>query len=391
MTKNKLFNIAFLSTYPPRECGIATFTQDLTDAIDSTGVVDTSIIAVNDSKRRDYSNKVIYEINQTNRKDYIKLAYKLSHSNIDLLVIEHEYGIYGGDNGDYILDLLNNINIPVVTTLHTILTKPTDKQKLIIKTLSEKSTKIITMAKNTSKLLKTIYGVSPYKISIIHHGVPKILVPSRQSLKKQFGYEDKQLISTFGLLSPGKGIEYAIEAISKICTMKNNILYLILGETHPNQKDESYRMKLKTLVTKHHLEKNVKFVNKYLTKQEIIQYLQMSDIYMTSSLSRDQAVSGTLAYAIGYGRAIISTPYLYAREMLSDGRGLLAEFENSESLFNCLKYILQNPDQKIRMEKNTIKLGKTMYWYIIAKHYTELFLREIILNQKTEQLNVKNI
>ncbi len=382
MLNNKLLNIAFLSTSPPRECGLATFTQDLIDAIDANGVVNTNIIAVNNDKPREYSNKVIYEINQNNKDDYIELAYKLNHSDIDVLVIEHEYGIYGGDDGEYILDLLNNINIPVITTLHTILTEPSDNQKLIIKALGDKSAKIITMAKNTSKLLKTIYGVSPYKIEVIHHGVPVRIVSNRQSLKNQFGFKDKQLISTFGLLSPGKGIEYAIEAISKLSTINDNIIYLILGKTHPDQKSELYREKLEALVIKNHLEEKVKFVNKYLTKNEIIQYLQMSDIYMTPYLSKDQAVSGTLAYAVGYGRAIVSTPYLYAKEMLSEKRGLLAEFEDSESLFNCLNYILQNPDEKLRMEKNTIKLGKTMYWHIVAKHYTDVFLKTTMLNKK---------
>lgn len=382
MLNNKLLNIAFLSTIPPRECGIATFTQDLIDAIDATGVVDTNVIAINNSKHRDYSNKVIYEINQNNQNDYFELAEKLNHSNIDLLIVEHEYGIYGGDHGEYILDLLNNIDIPVITTLHTILREPNDKQKLIIKALGDKSVKLITMAKNTSKLLKTVYGISPNKIEIIHHGVPVRLVPTRQSLKKQFGYADKQLISTFGLLSPGKGIEYAIEAVSKICAVNNNILYLVLGQTHPDQKDESYREKLEQLVIKHHIEENVKFVNKYLTKDEIIQYLQMSDVYMTPYLSKDQAVSGTLAYAVGYGRAIVSTPYLYAKEMLSEKRGLLAEFENPDSLFKCLKYILDNPEEKIRMEKNTIKLGKTMYWHIVAKHYTDIFLKATTLKEE---------
>lgn len=382
MIKKKLLNVAFLSTSPPRECGLATFTQDLIDAIDVSGVVSTSVIAVNNSKHREYGDKVIYEINQNNQKDYIELAEKLNHSNIDILVIEHEYGIYGGDYGDYILDLLNNIDIPVITTLHTILRKPNDKQKSIIKALGKKSVKIITMAKNTSKLLKTIYGVPPSKIEVIHHGVPVKPVPTRQSLKNQFGYGDKQIISTFGLLSPGKGIEYAIEAISKISKEKNNILYLILGQTHPDQKTEAYREKLETLIREHNLEENVKFVNKYLTKDEIIKYLQMSDIYMTPYLSRDQAVSGTLAYAVGYGRAIVSTPYLYAKEMLSEGRGLLAEFENSDSLFKCLKYILENPDEKARMEKNTIRLGKTMYWHIVSKHYTDVFFKEIATRQE---------
>jgi len=383
MLNNRVSNIAFLSTCPPRECGLATFTQDLIDAIDATGVVNTNFIAVNNDKYRDYSNKVIYEINQNNRNDYVELAHKLNHSHIDLLVIEHEYGIYGGDHGDYILDLLDNIDIPVITTLHTILSNPNDKQKLIIQALGEKSTKIVTMAKNTSQLLKTIYGVSPDKIEVIHHGVPFKRVQARHSLKKQFGYEGKQLISTFGLLSPGKGIEYAIEAISKVSSIDNNILYLILGQTHPDQKGEAYREMLEALVIKHHLERNVKFVNKYLTKDEIIQYLQMSDIYMTPYLSKDQAVSGTLAYAVGYGRAIVSTPYLYAKEMLSEGRGLLAEFENADALANCLNTILQNPDQKTKIEKNTIKLGKTMYWPIVAKHYTDVFFKTIMLKQET--------
>jgi len=382
MLKNKLLNIAFLSTFPPRECGIATFTKDLIDAIDATGVVDTNVIAINNSRAREYSGKVIYEIDGSNKKDYVELAKKLNESNIDLLVIEHEYGIYGGENGEYILDLLNDIEIPVITTLHTILRKPNLKQKLIIKTLGEKSAKIVTMAKTTAGLLKTEYGVSPDKIEVIHHGVPVKSVPSRQVLKNKFGYGNKQIISTFGLLSPGKGIEYAIEAISKISNLNSNILYLILGKTHPDQKNEAYREKLEALVIKLHLEENVEFVNKYLTKAEIIEYLQMSDIYMTPYLSRDQAVSGTLAYAVGYGRAIISTPYLYAREMLSEDRGLLTEFEDSDSLSKCLNYILQNPDEKIRMEENTIKLGKTMYWNIVAKHYTDVFLKEITLNQE---------
>ena len=382
MLNKKLLNIAFLSTWPPRQCGIATFTQDLIEAIDSIGLVDTNVIAVNNSKEREYNSKVIYEINQNQRADYIKLAQKLNSSNIDLLVIEHEFGIYGGDCGEYILDLVNNIDIPVVTTFHTVLPKPNDKQKLITKTLSEKSVKIVTMVTNTAKLLKNVYGVTPMKIEVIHHGVPMKIVPDRQTLKDQYGYGDKQIISTFGLLSPGKGIEYAIEAIAKICSVKSNILYLILGHTHPDQKDESYREKLKALVVKYHIEKNVKFVNKYLTKEEIIEGLQMSDIYMTPYLSKDQAVSGTLAYAIGYGRAIISTPYIYAKEMLSGGRGLLCEFKDPDSIFKCLKYILDNPDEKKRMEKNTIKLGKTMYWNIVAKCYIDMFMNIVTDNQE---------
>lgn len=376
---NMYGNIAFLSTYTPRECGLATFTQDLINALDGIGIIDTNVIAVNNMENYAYDSKVIAEIGQHEHGDYLKAARKLNDSDIDLLVIEHEYGIFGGEHGDYILDLISNIEIPVVTTLHTILLEPDLKQRLIINTLGKKSVKVVTMAKNTKDLLQSVYGVDPRKIEVIHHGVPKKLIQSRESLKKKYGYENKQTISTFGLIGPGKGIELGIEAVSKVVKDKRDVLYLILGQTHPALKEEGrlYRNKLEELVEKLDLRENVKFINKYLLKDEIIQYLQLSDIYMTPYMGKDQAVSGTMAYAVGYGKVIVSTPYLYAKEMLSDGRGLLAEFNNPESMADCIKYILQNPDKKAKMERNTIKIGRTMYWDKIAQRYIEVFLNII--------------
>lgn len=372
-------NIAFLSTYPPRECGIATFTQDLINALNKIGIINTNVIAMKNSENFIYDSEVIAEIEQNERSDYIDTAKKLNNSDIDLLVIEHEYGIFGGTQGEYILDLVNNLEIPVVTTLHTILSNPDHKQRLIINTLGKKSAKVITMAKNTKKILQSVYGVDPQKIEVIHHGVPKRLIESRVSLKKEYGYENVHVISTFGLLSPGKGIEHGIEAISKVVKDNKNVLYLILGQTHPALKEagQAYRNKLEELVEKLDISANVKFINKYLSKDEIIQYLQLSDIYMTPYLGRDQAVSGTMAYAVGYGKVIVSTPYLYAKEMLSDGRGLLAEFNNPDSIADCIKYILQNPDKKAEMEIDTIKLGRTMYWENVAQRYIEVFLNII--------------
>lgn len=368
-------NIAVLSTYPPRECGLATFTQDLIGAIDSIGTINTKVIAVNNMESYTYDSKVIGEIGQNEQGDYLKTAKKLNASDIDVLVIEHEYGIFGGDHGDYILDLVNNIEIPVVTTLHTILAEPDPKQRSIINTLGKKSAKIITMAGNTKQILQSVYGIDPEKIEVIHHGVPKKLIHSREVLKKKFSYENKQIISTFGLIGPGKGIEHGIEAISKVVKDNKDVLYLILGQTHPALKEEgqAYRNKLEELVEKLDLSSNVKFINKYLSKEEIIKYLQLSDIYMTPYMGKDQAVSGTMAYAVGYGRVIVSTPYLYAKEMLADGRGLLAEFNNPDSLADCIKYIIQNPDKKAIMERNTMKIGRTMYWDKIAKCYIEVF------------------
>ncbi|MHB8061154.1 MAG: glycosyltransferase family 4 protein [Ruminiclostridium sp.] len=378
MSLSKMYgNIAFLSTYPPRECGLATFTQDLVTEIDSIGTIDTNIIAITNLENYEYDSKVIAKVGQHEQDDYLKTARELNDSDIDLLVIEHEYGIFGGDHGDYILDLIKNIQIPVVTTLHTILSEPDLKQRLIINTLGKKSAKVITMAQNTKHILQSVYGVDPKKIEVIHHGVPKKPIQSREALKKKYGYENKQIISTFGLIGPGKGIEHGIEAISKVVRDNNkDVLYLILGQTHPALKEEGivYRNKLEKLVEELELKANVKFINKYLSKDEIIQYLQLSDIYMTPYMGRDQAVSGTMAYAVGYGKAIVSTPYLYAKEMLSEGRGLLAEFDNSDSLADSIKYILQNTDRKAEMERDTMKLGSTMYWDKVAQHYIEVFL-----------------
>jgi len=373
----KLGNITFLSTYPPRECGLATFTSDLITAIDSIGIVDTNVIAISNSSHHCYDNKVMSEIEQYDRNDYLEIARRLNNSATDLLVIEHEFGIFGGDHGDYLLDLVNNLKIPFVTTFHTILSEPDRKQRFIIRTLGEESEKIITMARNTRHLLQSVYGVDSGKIEVIHHGVPKKLIQSRESLKRKYGYENKQIISTFGLIGPGKGIEDGIEAMLKIAKDNSDILYLILGQTHPALREEGiqYRNKLEELVKKFELGKIVKFINKYLSIEEIIRYLQLTDIYMTPYTGRDQAVSGTLAYAVGYGKAIVSTPYLYASEMLSNGRGMLAEFNNPDSLAGCINHILQNPSEKSRMERETAKTGMSMYWDKVALRYAEVLLK----------------
>ena len=371
--------IAFLSTYPPRECGLATFTQDLVTAIDHTGLIDTGVISINNSIKYSYDNKVIAGIEQHEKKDYIRMAKELNESGVDLLVIEHEYGIFGGKYGDYILDLAYNLKIPLVTICHTIQSEPDMQHRKIIEKLGRMSENVITMAKNTKQILQTVYRVDPDKIQMIHHGVPKMLFEPRESLKEKYGYENRQIISTFGLLGPGKGLENGIEAVSKVVRDHKDVLYLILGQTHPalGEAGTSYRTLLEELVDKLGLKDNVKFINKYLSKKEIIQYLQLSDIYMTPYLDKDQAVSGTMAYAVGYGKAIVSTPYLYAQEMLADGRGLLAQFNNPDSLAGCINAILLDPEKQAIMERKTMKIGRTMYWDKIARQYIEVFLKII--------------
>lgn len=377
---NRARNVVFVSTYPPRECGLATFTQDLVNELDDIKLVNKPKVIAISNGHYQYDDRVIMEIHQYDRYSYVKAAKQLNETDTELVVIEHEYGIFGGDWGDYIFDFTDSLNIPFITTLHTVLLEPSNKQKEIIKILAEKSQKVVTMANNTVKILTDVYGIDRGKIEVIHHGVPYKIVEPREKLKERYGFKGRQIISTFGLISPGKGLEYGIEAIAKVAKKHPDVLYLILGQTHPCVKKEygeSYREKLEELVRRLGVETNVRFVNKYLTKDEVIQYLQLSDIYMTPYLSKEQAVSGTLAYAVGYGKVIVSTPYPYAKEMLADGRGMLAEFADSESLAECINYILDHPEVKSEMEKKTLALGRTMTWKNVANQYARLFMKAI--------------
>lgn len=389
MVSNRIRNVAFLSTYPPRACGLATFTQDLVRELDKVGLLSKPrVIAVSDD-RYTYSDRVIMELTQHERDSYVSTADTINHSDIELLVIEHEYGIFGGKSGEYILDLVDRLQIPFITTLHTVLPKPTRKQKEILKKLGEKSARIVTMASNTVPILEKVYHIDPSKVEVIHHGVPYRIVPTREKLKEKHGLAGRSIVSTFGLISPGKGLEYGIEAIAEVAKTHKDILYLILGQTHPcirKKSGETYREKLMKLVEKYGLQEHVRFVDKYLTKDEIIHYLQMSDIYMTPYLGKDQAVSGTLAYAVGYGRVIVSTPYSYAKEMLAEGRGLLAEFRDADSLARQIRYVLDHPDEKKEMEQKTLNLGRTMMWPNVANQYTSLIIDTIEKEKMTNSM-----
>ena len=376
MANHTQMNIAFLSTYPPRECGLATFTQDLVlQLIKIPAVSNTRIVAVSNDAIP-YESIVMAELDQYGRSSYRETADRINRSKIDLLVVEHEYGIYGGESGEYLLELINHLKIPFVTTLHTVLSSPLEKQRKILHELGQKSEKMITMARNTVDLLVGVYGIDPAKIEVIHHGVPNIAMKSRESLKKENGITGRPVISTFGLLGPGKGLEYGIDAIALVAKKQKDVLYLILGQTHPaivKESGEAYRQGLEEKVRRLGLTDNVRFVNKYLTKEEIVRNLKMSDIYMTPYLNKDQAVSGTLAYAAGYGRVIVSTPYSYAREMLSGGRGLLTEFHDAGSIARQIEFVLSHPEEKLLMEQRTLEIGKTMMWKTVAEHYMALF------------------
>lgn len=374
-TERQNLTIGFLSTYPPRECGIATFTQDLVQALKKRKRFRIGVAAVSD-RPYDYGEDVVFRLQQQDRKSYEETARRINRSGMQLLVVEHEYGIYGGECGEYLLDLIGRIEKPVVSTFHTVLPEPNQKQKDILGALCEKSAAVVTMASNSAAVLRGVYGAEPGKIRVIPHGVPEFDLPSREELKREAHLENRTVVSTFGLISPGKGLEYGIEAIAEAAGKHPDIFYLVLGQTHPVVKrefGEAYRRSLEKLVTDRGLQQNVGFVDRYLTKEEVARYLKLSDLYMTPYLGRDQAVSGTLAYAVGCGRAVVSTPYLYAQEVLAGGRGMLAKFRDAGSLAGCIEYLAEHPEEKARMERKAACFGKAMTWPRVAEKYGETF------------------
>ncbi|WP_258881353.1 glycosyltransferase family 4 protein [Paenibacillus sp. sptzw28] len=374
-------NIVFLGTSLPRECGIATFTQDLLDQFaQKQGFNIPRIIAVNNKESYNYQEQVVMQIDQQRLSDYLDAADHLNLSSVNLLVIQHEFGIYGGESGEFLIPFVERLKIPYVVIFHTVLTKPSPKQRHIMNRIAELSVKVVTMSQSTVIDLNSIYGIDINKITFIHHGVPFVRTKSRTKLKEEYGFADRRILSTFGFLSPGKGIEYGIEAMRGVVEQHPDSLYIIWGKTHPVVKRETgevYRQKLTELIRKFGLADNILFVDKLLSQEEVIESLVMSDIYMTPYLGKDQAVSGTLAYGIGYGRVIVSTPYRYAEEMLAGGRGLLADFRNSSSLEACILKLLGNPSLVKEMEARTLALGQTMMWGEIAKRYAAVFHESI--------------
>jgi glycosyltransferase involved in cell wall biosynthesis len=384
-------NVAFLGTSLPRECGLATFTQDLINELKQiNGFHSPRVIAVDNNRTYAYGKQVMMHFDQKNRPEYMRAALELNRSDVDLLIVQHEFGIYGGESGEYVLDLVERLQIPFIVIFHTVLSAPSPKQLMIVKRLAELSFKAITMSQSTVPDLLNLYGVAADKVRVIHHGVPALVMESREELKKQYGCANRKIISTFGFLSPGKGIEYAIKAMSGVVAKHPDAIYMIWGKTHPvvmQEAGEVYRQTLIDLVIKLKLENNVRFFNKLLTQEEIVQSLVLSDIYVTPYLGKDQAVSGTLAYGVGYGRVIVSTPYRYAKEMLADGRGLLADFRDAASLETCMLDILDHPARQKEMEQKTHLLGRTMMWNQIAKQYAVL-IRESVISPKTVQGSV---
>jgi len=380
---------AFIGTYPPRECGIGTFTKNLRLSMTHTsdeGVV----IAMSDHEEcTNYPEEVKLLIRQEYQRDYLEAAKFINISGVDACILEHEFGIFGGQNGIYILPLLHRLEIPLIVTLHTILEKPSTNEKAVLREICKMADKVVIMSKKAIDFLVHIYNVPKKKIAYIEHGVPDIKFNKEQS-KKEFKLDGKHLILTFGFIGRNKGVETVIKALPKIIEKHPNIIYIILGKTHPNilrYEGEEYRLYLMNLVKKLNLEDSVLFLNKYINQEELFKYLSASDIYITPYLNEAQISSGTLSYAVGVGSAVISTPYWHAQELLADNRGKLFNFNDYNELSSIVIDLLDNPKEINKIKKNAFEYGRQITWPNIGKKYINL--SEDIINHRTENIKKK--
>jgi len=370
--------IAHVSTYPPRECGIATFTRDLARAVIMGGHVDRNVIvAINEESGNLYSDtSVKFTIDQHDRETYVAAAKFLNQSDVDVVSVQHEYGIFGGEWGDYILDFCGNLEKPIVSTFHTVLPNPPEKARRILSDIAQVSTSVIVMIKSAANLLEKLHDVERSKIRVVRHGVA---LPDRmrnQYAKRQLGFRNRTVLATFGLISPGKGIEYAIRSLSYLVKEHPDVLYLVIGETHPEvrrHQGEAYRDKLIALTKRLNLERNVRFIDSYLRDDRLSLYLQAVDVYLAPYLGKEQVSSGTLTLALGHGKAVVSTPTIFAKEVLSHGRGVLCKFADARSIASCVERILSDLQIRKQLETNAFRYGQEVGWTKVADQYGEIF------------------
>jgi glycosyltransferase involved in cell wall biosynthesis len=374
---------AYVSSYPPRACGIATFTRDLSEAVTTSGEnIGARIAAINDDGATyDYPPLVRWTIDQCDPESWIDVAAQINRSRADIVSIQHEFGICGrferdGRFVDHLHGFLQRLDRPVVATLHTVLPHPRPDLREAIRALHDRSAAVVTMVNMARLILEQEYGLNPEKLFTIPHGVPAVKYVDPQKMKRALHLEERTILCTFGLLSSGKGIQYMIRALPDVVKRHPDVLYLVIGETHPEvrrHEGERYRNSLIDLVHKLHLEKHVRFINQYLTTSQLVRYLQASDIYVTPYVERNQITSGTLAYALGCGKPVISSPYLYAAEALAEGRGMLAEFQNPKSFARCVNLLLENPALRRHCEESAFEYGQAMSWDNVGRQYAALF------------------
>ncbi len=375
-----LSRVAFIGNYLPRQCGIATFTTDLCESI-ATHYSQTTCIAlpVNDGEASyAYPARVRFELTENDIESYRRAADFLNINNVDLVCLQHEYGIYGGKAGSHILALLHELRMPVVTTLHTILRDPNVEQRRVLEEVAALSDRLVVMSERGVEFLQEIYSVSPEKIDTIPHGIPDVSFVDPSFHKDLFGVEGKIVLLSFGLLSANKGIEDVIAALPAILARYPNVVYIILGATHPHvvrNEGETYRLALQWLAQEKGVEGQVIFYNRFVSLDELVEFISATDIYITPYLNAAQITSGTLAYTLGAGKAVVSTPYWYAEEMLADGRGVLVPFRDPAALAAQVIDLLSHEAGRHAMRKRAYLFGRAMIWPQVARRYMESFER----------------
>ena len=370
--------IAILGNHLPRQCGIATFTTDLSGAIAAeVSNADCFVVAMNDAgKRYAYPPRVRFEVAESDIASYRVAADYLNANKIDVVSVQHEYGIFGGEAGNYLLTLLRKLRMPIVTTVHTILGEPDFMQRRAMNEIARLSRRLVAMSAHGAALLHNVHGVPEHEIDIIPHGIPS--VPFGGRFKKELGIEGKSVIFTFGLLSPDKGIEHVIDALPVILARYPDTVYVVLGATHPHIKErygESYRESLERRAQGLGVETSMIFHNCFVSRDELVKFLSAADIYVTPYLKPEQSTSGTLAYAVGSGKAVISTPYLYARELLADGRGILVPWRDSQTIARAVVDLLSDDAKRLALCARAAAHGRSMVWPAIARRYLQSFDR----------------
>ena len=377
--------IVYVSTYTPRKCGIATFTQDLSQAVSKVSSFNSKIIALNDNGNNyTYSDEVLYQIRDKDVESYRQTARKINaDDNIKLVSIQHEFKIFGCEHGENLLAFLKLVEKPVITTFHTVLPAPSLHRRNIVQEIAKYSEYLVVMSQSAVKILTEDYALAENKVVIIPHGIHDLPYESSQVCKAKLGYQNKLVLSSFGLLRPGdsrnssgKGYGYVLDSLPEVVKQFPNLLYLIIGTTHPKTlklEGERYRDYLKEKVKKLGLENNVQFIDEFVSLTELFEYLQASDIYVCSPLNKNQVCSGTLVYAMGCGRAVVATPFLHAQDIVTAKTGILTEFRNSNSFTKAIVKLLSNPKLMEEMGKKAYADTRKMVWEKAALLYHDLF------------------
>ena len=385
----QLRRVAFIGNSLPRRCGIATFTSDLHKAVESFDTqVQTGVLAMNDDGRTyEYSSEVKFQVRADIVEDYLQAANFLNAQKYDIVSLQHEFGIFGGDAGAHVLALLTRLDMPVVATFHTVLSHPTSAQRNVLCQIAELSSIVVVMAEKARELLRTVYDVPAEKIEVIPHGIPDFPFIEPGPAKAKLGFAAKPVILTFGLLSPNKGIEVVIDAMPLILKSRPDAVYVVLGATHPNlarQEGEVYRESLVARARELGVHGSVVFLDQFVDQPTLLDFISMCDVYVTPYLNESQMTSGTLAYSFGLGKAVVSTPYWHARELLAEGRGVLVPFHDSAAIGSEITGLLTDDARRQAMRARAYSNSRSMTWERIGGRYHAVFLRA----RRTHRLNV---